>query len=322
LTVARQDENLLLEIQQGALDPATPLAHTLRKVVALGGAVGSKELRDWAGLELRGYVGSPVELPAYRKVPASIEVDGFAGAMQATGYRISRRLLPVVAQEKIDEEVPLTNSIGELEAMARQAAEKDGHLKLSLPGAQELVMLMNSEGKTPLAHITALYWTTSRSAMEGAIDQIRTSLVELVAEMRAGTPAGSDDLPSSTVAAEALNIVIQGERNSININAAAASGSGAHTVTAQARFEAPGVEAAWPALRDELEELGVPEVELEELHTALLTDGDPKGAELGAATTSWLGRLAMKVSSGAIALAGAASTEVISHSILKAFGLA
>jgi len=67
---------------------------------------------------------------------------------------------------------------------------------------------------------------------------------------------------------------------------------------------------------------GEPDAELEELHRALLTDGDPKGSELGAATTSWLGRLSMKLSSGAIALGGAASTEVISHAILKALGLA
>jgi hypothetical protein len=211
--------------------------------------------------------------------------------------------------------------VGELEAMARQAAEKGGHVKLSLPGGQDLVMLMNSEGKTPVAHIAALYWTTSQSAIEGAIDQIRTSLVELVAEMRAGTPPGSDELPTKEVADAALNIVIQGEGNAININAAAASGSGSHTVAAQAKFEAPGVEAAWPALRDELVGLGVPDADLEELHTALLTDGDPEGAELGAATTSWLGRLAMKASSGVIALGSAASTEVVSHAILRALGL-
>jgi hypothetical protein len=64
----------------------------------------------------------------------------------------------------------------------------------------------------------------------------------------------------------------------------------------------------------------VPDDELEELHQALLTDGDP-GGELGPAAMGWIGKLTTKVSTGAISLAGAASTEIVSHAILKALGL-
>jgi len=318
--MANQDAKLVAEVQHDALDAKVPLADTLRKLVALGGAVGSNELREWAGLELRGYVGSPVELPTYRKIPAMIEINGFAGAGQINGYRISPHLLPDFATNVIKEEAPLTSSVAELEAMVRHAASEGGYLKLSLPEGQSLVAIMNSEGRTPLGHIAAIYWSTSAPALEGALDQIRTSLVELVAEMRAGMP-NSAGVPSRDAADRAVSIVIHGGNPNVNVTAASASGSGSHNVSAEGTLvAAPKVEAAWPALREELTELGVPDDELEELHQALMTDGDP-GGELGPAAMSWIGKLTTKVSTGAIGLAGAASTEIVSHAILKALGL-
>jgi hypothetical protein len=90
--------DLLSEVQRDALDPKTPLADTLRKLVALGGIAGSTELRAWAGLELRGYLHSEVELPEYRKPSATLKVDAIKGNYQITGQQISPRFLPEFAQ--------------------------------------------------------------------------------------------------------------------------------------------------------------------------------------------------------------------------------
>jgi hypothetical protein len=154
--MAISDTNLLAEIQRDALDPAAGLSDTLRRVVALGGVVGSNELREWASLELRGYVGSPTELPAYRKVPATLEVNGFNGSMQVKGFRISPRALPSFAQTHVGEEVPLNSSVREIEEMARHADAKEGHVALSPPMAQDLARVMNSEGRAPIRVITEL----------------------------------------------------------------------------------------------------------------------------------------------------------------------
>jgi hypothetical protein len=154
------------------------------------------------------------------------------------------------------------------------------------------------------------------------LDAIRTTLVELVAEMRAGPV--SADVPSPEVVDHALNLVIHGQgARTINVNTAAATGSGSHEVKAESSFVDPSrVEAAWPELRERLAGVGIPDENLEELHTALLTDGDPLNGELGAATNRWLGRLSQKVASGTITLAGATGTEFITHAILHALGLA
>jgi AbiTii len=319
--MAISDGNLLAEVQRDALDPNVGLSNTLRKVMALGGVVGSTELREWASLELRGYVGSPTELPTYRKVPATLEVNGFNGSMQVKGFRLSPRDLPSFAQASVGEEVPLNSSVREIEEMARHAEAKGGHIALSPPMAQDLARVMNSEGRAPIRMITELYWSVSAAALTGVIDQVRTSLVELVAEMRANTP-DSAELPTGEAADRAVNVAVYGNDVRVNVTAASASGSGAHHVNAEGYVEADRIEVVWPALREELAALDLPELELDDLHHALLRDGDPTGGELGVATSGWLGQLSTKLATGAIALSGATSTEVVTHVILKALGLA
>lgn len=318
--MAQDDGNLLSEVQRDALDSKVALADTLRKLVAFGGIVGSMELREWAALELHGYLGEDVPLPRYRKPGAVLLINGFAGARQITGQQIGPHSLPDAAHGKIGEEVMLGAAVGEVEAMLVQAKEDGGEIKLTIPHGQTLAAMMNQESDNPFQKITAIYWSLSAPAIAGVLDQIRSTLVELVAEMRANTPA-SEDVPTGEAADRAVSVVIYGGNPSVNVSAALASGSGAHQVNAESTLiSAPKVEAAWPGLRDELVDLGVPDGELNDLHRALVADGDPDG-ELGNATNSWIGRLSSRIASGAIMLGNAASVEVISHTILKALGL-
>jgi hypothetical protein len=59
------------------------------KTCGARGQAGSKELRDWAGLELRGYYQTHVELPEYRKPAATIRIDGATFNGMITGQMIS-----------------------------------------------------------------------------------------------------------------------------------------------------------------------------------------------------------------------------------------
>jgi hypothetical protein len=169
--------------------------------------------------------------------------------------------------------------------------------------------------------ITALYWSLSAPAIEGVLDRIRTTLVELVAEMRAGMPEAAE-VPSREVADHAVQVAVHGDQARVTVTAASASGEGSHRVTAEGGYvETTRVDAAWPELREELAGLGVPGEELEQLHTALVADGDPVSAQLGPATRGWIGSLSQKAATGALALGSAVSTETITHVILKALGL-
>jgi hypothetical protein len=53
-----RDRNLIDQIERDVSQEDVPVAAALRKVILLGGRVGSTELRDWASRELKGYVGS------------------------------------------------------------------------------------------------------------------------------------------------------------------------------------------------------------------------------------------------------------------------
>jgi hypothetical protein len=160
-----------------------------------------------------------------------IQVDAVNARFQMTGQQISRRSLPEGIREHIDEVIPLGQGIGEIEAMLRRANAGGGAVNLTLPGAQDVARLMDHEINEPYQKITAVYWSLSQTALEGVIDQVRTSLVELVAEMRAGMPDAAE-APSAEVANQAVNVAVHGNKTRVNVTSAQASGEGGHQVQA------------------------------------------------------------------------------------------
>jgi hypothetical protein len=180
--------------------------------------------------ELRGYSNDD-ELPDYRKPSAAILIDGQTFNAIIRGRQISPRMLPDFVQEKVSEQVPLYHSIGEIESLLKQAQKSDkACVSLSLPSSQDILAFMNHANDEPYQEITRLYWSLSAPALEGVVDHVRTTLVELVAEMRAGTP-DAVDTPSADVADHAVNLAVYGRGNRINVTSAQASGAGAHRVS-------------------------------------------------------------------------------------------
>jgi len=215
------EPTLLEQIEHDVLT-SQPLADTLRKCVLLGGKAGSIELREWATRELRGY-DSKDDAPNYRTVGALILADAITGNMIVTGQQIGVSSLPDFVREKISNQFTLLQGIGQLEAMAASAdSSEDGALKLSLPGASEIGSLMDQKSGDPFQQITALYWSISGVAIHGVLDQVRTTLAELVAEMRAVTPSSSA-MPTAGAVDRAVNVAIHGERAQVTVQSAQAS---------------------------------------------------------------------------------------------------
>ena len=223
-----KEPDLLVEITRGAADDRVPLASLLRKCIALGGATGSAELRDWASDEATGY-RDDTKIPEYRVVHAPILVDGQTGWHKVTGQQISSWDLPDFARDHITNEVPLARGVGELEALLRNA-DRDGEtfVRLQPPGAADLVTFMNRQQG---GGIERIYWSVSTAQIAGTLDLIRTTLVRLASEMRSTRPAGAT-VPSREAAAEAVSVVLHGcKRNIVNINTAQAQDGGNATVT-------------------------------------------------------------------------------------------
>lgn len=234
-----RNHDLLTEIESGALDSSSDLPALLRKCIALGGVTGSERLRDWAALELKGYK-SKDDLPKYREVHAPLLLDGVAGNQRVTGQMVPGNMVPDYARDAINTEVSFLQPIAEVAAMLMRAADSGDHfVRLSPPGSTELVVLINDEfaqhdrrqfgtGLPPTQIIERIYWSVSEVALTRILDVVRTTLVELVAEMRAGTPKGQG-LPSREVADQAVEIAIYGRGNRIVVNQVGPSAQGAAT---------------------------------------------------------------------------------------------
>lgn len=237
--------DLLGEIEAGAHDTQSDLVAVLRKCIALGGATGSEALRDWASRELKGY-GPDHPVPDYRKAEAPLLLDGMTTSptslTKVTGQTMTPNMLPDFARDKIDTEVVFPQPIAEIEEMLRRARKDEGHaIRLSPPGMSLLLPLINQE-LGDHQHVERFYWSVSEISLAGILDVVRTNLVELVAEMRAGTPAGQA-LPTPEVANQVVNFVINGKGNRVVTNqvsgsAGAATAGGTATVGAPAESKA------------------------------------------------------------------------------------
>jgi hypothetical protein len=240
-SVPRRDQSLLAEIERGGLDARVSLVTTLNKCIALGGQTRNAELRDWASRELHGYRNDN-EIPEYRIIHTPLMIDGITPTHQIRGQQISARDLPAVAHEYISEELKLAHGVGDLQAQVRNA-ERSGKTAVRMVpnGSADLVKLMNYELQGPGQTIMSLYWDVSTARIEGVLEQIRTTLIRLVSEMRA-TMSDDASIPSAEQASQAINVVLHGgKRNQVTVTAAHADGG------ATATIEPPGElkESGW-----------------------------------------------------------------------------
>lgn len=253
--MSRGRDSLVSRIENDALDEGVTVASALRKCLVLGGESGSRQLRDWATRELQGYAGVD-DLPPYRVIMAPLMVDGIAGNYQVTGQQLPASAIPDFARDVVSERLELRYGVGSIEALLDQA-----EIKLQPPSASDLTRYMNAIDGSPYQHIVSLYWSVSHSAVRGVLDQIRTALTQLVAELRASM-TDSDDVPSADAANQAVSVVVSGERSTVHVTTAQASGTGS-TATAKAAHA-------------ELTDL------LAELETLLRVEGDAPAAETAA----------------------------------------
>lgn len=203
-------KRLLQQVQDAALDPNTPVADALRLCLAAGGRLGSTELRDWAKKELNGYDDDD-ELPPYRIARTAMLMDYVLGKTRETGRPVTKGMVsPDVREWMYD--CPLRMSIAEVSASALSGTSST-FASSNLGG---LATMIRSNTSTPLA-IQRVYWSLDSAVMAGVVDQVRTRLVEVVAEFDLGLDAGA---PPKTAASRAVSVVI-GDGSTVTLNAIA-----------------------------------------------------------------------------------------------------
>lgn len=175
-------DTLLRSIRDHVLDENEPLAGLLRKCLLLGAETGSISLRDWARLELNGYEADAA-LPEYRRVAGvPMTMDSMSGNTWATGQTLTQAEMPPAARQYLSEFLNLTQPVEEL---ARLAAEKSLHFK---PPALAVAQGVWNRELGPFQQIVNLSYVMPGSAFAGILGQIRTKLVDMVADLTATTP--------------------------------------------------------------------------------------------------------------------------------------
>ena len=210
------------------LDESEPLAGLLRKCLLLGAETGSVALRNWARKELNGYREED-EVPEYRRLSGvPISVNSISGNTWATGQTISRFQLPQEAWEYVPETMSFKQPVEELEQLAAQKS-----LSFSSPGLSMAQTIWNGQ-LGPFQSINGLSYTMTGSVVAGMVGQIRTQLVDIIADLTADTPMS--ELPSKGQVDAAVSEHI-GASTVYNTTINAAGGPVAIGAEAQAKTE-------------------------------------------------------------------------------------
>lgn len=175
-------DTLLRSLRELLLNESEPLAGLLRKCLMLGAETGSEALRDWARKELNGYtVGG--EVPEYRAIPLSpIAYDYGSGPLLNRGQTIDHRYLPDGAGRHLPEKLFFRQPIEELQRLAEQE-----HLTFGVHGLAYAQSVWNSQ-LDEFEGVMNLRFNVSGSTIAGILGQVRTKLVDLVADLTADTP--------------------------------------------------------------------------------------------------------------------------------------
>jgi hypothetical protein len=205
------------------------------------------ELRDWASRELRGY-GPDDELPAYRTVYAPILADAVTGNAIIKGQQISSSGLPdVVREEGISEELPLRQGVGELEALIK-GQDPDKGIHFSLPGATLIGQMIDHNSGNPWQHIQRIYWSVIPAVISGVLDNIRTTLAELISELLGTMPRGQE-VPTPDQANQAVQVAVNGKRSRVTVMTAQASGNATSTVSPESQSPSADEPGFWTTSR-------------------------------------------------------------------------
>lgn len=175
-------DSLLRSLREHIIDESQPLAGLLRKCLLLGAETGSESLRTWARNELNGYRDED-HLPDYRRlVSIPISIDTLSGPNWSKNLIIDRLQIPEEAREFVPEMIPLHQGVDELERTASQES-----VRFTSPGLAAAQSIWTNE-LGMFQSIEGIRYVMQGSAFAGILGEIRTTLVDMVAELTATTP--------------------------------------------------------------------------------------------------------------------------------------
>lgn len=311
------EDSLLGSLRQHMLDESEPLAGLLRKCLMLGAETGSESLRQWARKELNGY-GIDDPLPSYRKLSTPpLSADTMSGNTWAQNMTYSVLQLPSKAREAVGDEFPLRQPVEELEQLGTRTS-----LSFTNGGLTYAQQLWN-QGLGPFQQVMNLRFTVSGSTFAGVLGQIRTQLVDLIADLTATTPLA--ELPRKETVDAAVSSHIGVQYNTTIQSTSGPTAIGSNAIAKTEGLSADDAMKLLDAVRD-----SVGEVEEARVRAELLEVLDALQAELRVAAPSTievvgkvgkLKEIASRVGSAGLSAAVSGAVEGLTTMVMSgAFG--
>jgi hypothetical protein len=305
---------LLGDIQDAATGTEVAVSTMLRKAQLLAARLHSEPLQGWATSELNGY-GPDDELPSYR-VYGAIPVRGQFVDQWGTSVHLpipSQNIpqIPGLSEHVQDDlfRMYFREPVSAYETML--ASDLQEFLS---PWTDNQVAIVGPLIASADRRLLIAARIVPRTAVASLLDAIRTRLLTFTIELeREGSSVGKG-VDEGQIAPHTVNQIFYNTFHGDNAIVSAA-GRDAHVAAHQ---QIIGVD--WDALRDELEGLGVPSQELGDLESAIAED-QAAGSQESKAVHAWLGRLAMRVGTGALTLGEGVGVEAITHVITKSLGI-
>ncbi len=211
--------------------------------------------------------------------------------------------------------VYIKQSVGELEQLARGRADTN---RVTIPWSGDTILYYQQKEIYQGYALSDAWQVITTTAILGILEDIRTRVLEFVITIEKELDIDIMDYDNNKKPLETPAQEKVGQRFNMTINGGSNFAFGNSGTPNQQTIQVqPG---DLQSLKEKLAQLGVPDVFLNDLDTALAKDADSE-EQPGLYVNSWFGRLMSKVGTGAVQLAGTAATTVVMAEVRRFLGL-
>lgn len=291
------DSEFLREIQKDAVDGSSDLSTLLRKCVVLSARLDHKPLGNWARWELDGYSESR-DVPNYRKFKGVHSFGTFFGAF---GSGIKNAPLSLLGLPERFRDGFANPGIREsIQAICSVISSNRNEGTLQWPWPAEACQIFDHKGYREDLRLVQAWMLVPVSAFVAILDTVRNRVLEFALELEKVDLGADEAMPQSATKAEISQIFHQTIYGPV-------SNVGTAENISQTMFVHKG---DWEGLKAGIQEIGIPESDVEDLERAI--EADKKGSNrekghFGKNVAKWLGEMTRKAATGV----GKAAPDVI-----------
>lgn len=300
---------LIRQIQDAAVSNDVPITELLRRCKILAARLGSTEFGAWVDNELNGYDDSNA-LPDYRRG----EVESY-GTLVGFGGRGAKNvpIPPSTVAPEYREKVRKTFMTMPISHYEDLVANK-GSGTFKAPWPADLIRVTSGQVMENMNLIEA-WQQIPRGMVIALIDSVRNRVLSFALEIERIDPSVGESKPgehpvSPDRVQHVFQTIIYG-----NVGNVAAGGTD-FTQTANVSI----AKNDFTALAQELDRLGLPSPDIEELRGAVRDDAKEEPG-MGKRTRNWLGQMLAKAGSGALKVTITTASNVLPRLLAQYLGL-